>query len=403
MRGDGLFGDESVVPVVMFHTVGTESMDWEYRHIAEPVTAFELKVSALKKAGFNFIFWSELYDYMAGAKKIDLPAVVLTFDDGYLDNWVYVYPILKRYGAKGTIFMTTDFVDPGAECRPTIDDVDAGSLSRKQLRIDGFLNWEEMRQMEQSGVIDIQSHAKTHTWYFSGPNVVDFWMPDQAIHSWMPWNVRPDRKPFYLGEQQREFVPLGTPVYEHEKSLSVTRFFPVEEIGQEMAAYVRTNGGATFFEGRDWKSKLMARHSELYGDLSHKCRFENAEERKARMMDELAGSKATIESELDKSVDFMCWPGGGYVDETLSLARKAGYKAWTLSSRDQSEFRNVPGADPVQVKRIGSGPRQIWHGRDLGFTNGTEFLCNIRRHQGSIWHKWKGRTLRVGRIAGILS
>ena len=48
--------------------------------------------------------------------------VVLTFDDGYLDNWVAVMPLLRKYGQKAIIFMSTDFIDPTSQSRPTLDE-----------------------------------------------------------------------------------------------------------------------------------------------------------------------------------------------------------------------------------------------------------------------------------------
>lgn len=79
----------------MFHSVGLHNFEWVFNYISEPLESFESKICELKSRGYNFIFWDDLYNHMSGLKKIKLPAVMLTFDDGYLDNWVYVYPILK--------------------------------------------------------------------------------------------------------------------------------------------------------------------------------------------------------------------------------------------------------------------------------------------------------------------
>ena len=395
------FGDKQIVPMVMFHSVGLEALDWEYHHIAEPVRAFEAKIAALSKAGFNFITWEELSQYIRGEAEIDLPAIVLTFDDGYLDNWVYAYPILKKYGAKGTIFVSPDFVDSGEQCRFNLDDVNNGRCSPDQLQPAGFLNWEEMRQMERSGVIDIQSHASTHTWYFSGPKIVDFWRPDQKQHCWMAWNKHPERKPYYLNENQWDFVELGTPVFEHEKSLCVQRFFPSQGVSDGLVEFVRNKGGKAWFEAPDAIEKLQQKAAELTEKWNSDCRYETDDERRVRTLDELSRGKHEIEQHLDKTVDYICWPGGGYDALTLELAREAGFKSWTLGSRDQSSVRNVPGSDAEQIKRIGSAPKQTWRGRDLGFTGGTEFLCGVREHQGSGFHLWLKRGFKSLRIAGI--
>jgi hypothetical protein len=176
---------------------------------------------------------------MSGKKPLSGRSVMLTFDDGYLDNWVFVYPILKKYGMKGTIFVTTDFADPSLEKRLNLDDVWQGRAIMEELQPAGFLNWAEMKEMLDSGFIDIQSHGKTHTWYFSGPKIIDFHLPaEKSKYPWLFWNERPDQKPFYLNEDQQSFLPWGYPVLEHDKSLDVRRFFPDPEAIKGLLGFV---------------------------------------------------------------------------------------------------------------------------------------------------------------------
>ncbi len=393
-------GDRRVIPVVMFHSVGAENLDWVFNYISEPLSNFEAKIRALKEGGFHFITWSQLYKYMRGEVALMLPSILLTFDDGYLDNWVYVYPIMRKYDAKGTIFVSSDFIDPSVGCRPTLDDVNAGRCSQEELDISGFLNLSEMRAMEESGVMDIQSHAATHTWYFKSDKVIDFCLPNDRSYPWMAWNSRPERKPFYMREDQTGFVRLGTPIYEYGKSLAVTRYIPPAEIEDDMANYVEQQGGERFFQQENWRDCLFEKYEEISRTMDCQGRYESEEERRIRTRDELARSKRILEEGLGKSVDFICWPGGGYDKLTLEEAKAVGYKAWTLGSSDQSDFRNVPGANAEQVKRIGSSIQQYWRGQSIGYTNGIEFYCGVRRHQGSVCHKWLGRLLKSARIVG---
>ncbi|MHB1769607.1 MAG: polysaccharide deacetylase family protein, partial [Minisyncoccota bacterium] len=64
---------------------------------------------------------------------------VLTFDDGYRDNYTTVFPLLEQYRFPATIFVTTDFIgEPG------------------------YCSAEELREMHDSGLIAIEPHTQTH-------------------------------------------------------------------------------------------------------------------------------------------------------------------------------------------------------------------------------------------------
>ena len=279
---------------------------------------------------------------------------MLTFDDGYLDNWVYVFPILRKHGAKATIFVNPEFVDPGNEPRLNIDELEYENAEKTDFQDTGFLNWPEMRLMEESGLVDIQSHALTHTWYFSGPNLIDFYQPDGKKYPWMEWNRQPKLKPFYMQSDQQTTVPWGTPIYEHRKSLTCRRYFPPEEVSNAVAEFVLQNGGENFFKHSGWSKRLRGYHADLFEKYGKKSSFESNEAYESRIYKELIDSKEIIERELCKTVDYICWPGGGYSDKVLKLAKKAGYKAWTLASNDKTSFRNRSGVAPSQIKRIGS-------------------------------------------------
>ena len=118
-----------------------------------------------------------------------------------------------------------------------------------------------------------------------------------------------------------------------------------------------------------------------------------------RISEELFGSKKAIEKQLAKQVAFICWPGGAYNHTVLTIAKQIAYKAWTLSSRDQSDFRNRPGSDPNQIKRIGSFPKyRMPDGKEYGDASAYSFLCAVERHKGSLFNKYLGRILKLGAV-----
>jgi len=386
--------DNDIIPVVMFHSVGLNNSNWVFSHISEPVNRFEEKLAMLRQTGYHFLFWNELYEHMAGLRPAPSPSIMLTFDDGYLDNWVYVYPLLEKYGAKGTIFVSPDFVDPEPNLRPNLKDVWGGKIPIDELPGAGFLNWAEMRIMEASGIVDIQSHALTHTWYFSGPELLDFHRPGNSKYPWLSWNARPERKPYYMNENQDFFTPWGLPIYQHEKALIGHRYFPPQEVLDGITGFVADHGGADFFAADGWCSQLVSQHERLMSQYGGNSRWEDEHEYQSRVYHELKVSKAVIEKYLEKRVDFICWPGGGYNKSVLKLARSAGYLSWTFASRDQSHFRNRYAVGPEFIKRVSSFSRyQMPGGRPLGYAGGRYFIYGLERHKGSRLYTWLGRLL----------
>jgi len=392
--------DKSIVPALMFHSVGLESHPWAWSFISEPLSTFEAKVALFKRKGFTGVSWNELYEHMAGRQTLPDNSILLTFDDGYLDNWVHVYPILKKYDMKGTIFVNPDFVDPGDEVRPNLDDVAAGRCRREDLLVAGFLNWAEMREMEKSGLIDIQSHAMTHTWYFTGPKAIGFHSPHEvAPDPWLFWNVRPDRKPFYLVEDQQEFLPWGYPILENKKSLLAKRFSPDKSAVNRITNFVAENGGRAFFREDSWYRTLNDFVLSVFDDGEIPGQYESEAERITRITDELQRSKALIESHLRKTVEFICWPGGANDETVQEIAGAVGYKSWTLDSRSQLDKRNSPGEDPTSIKRIGSSNQVSVKGRRCG-TGGPHFqMLKILSHQNSMRHS---ATLKAYQLAALV-
>ena len=338
---------KDIVPVLTFHSVGMNEPSWCWHELSERAEAFERLLQKLQSHKYKSVSLSALHAHMSGERPCDPKSIALVFDDGYLDNWVTVYPLLKKYGMCGTVYVNPDFVDPGSETRPTLDDFPDSDVQQT-----GFMNWAELKQLDESGVLDVQSHSLTHTWYFTGPKVVDYYTPESAAaYPWMAWNARPDRKPFYLQEDQTSFVPWGTPVFEYEKSLLARRFFPDANGAQDCSPFPGT--------------------------------YESESDYEARVRGELMQSKVIIEEQLGKKVEFLCWPGGGVNDVVKRIAAEVGYKSWTLPSVEQRDKRNRPGVDPREIRRLPSMRDVFFFGKKWGVGSERLVLLEILAHQES--------------------
>jgi peptidoglycan/xylan/chitin deacetylase (PgdA/CDA1 family) len=310
--------------------------------------------------------------------------VVLTFDDGYLDNWAFAAPLLERYAFNGIVFVNPEFVGSEQTPRPSLKDVWAGRLSPEELPRTGFLSWPELAEMERAGVMDVQSHALSHTWYPRSGRIVDFRHPGDP-YIWMTWNAHPGLKP-RLQLDDPNLIELGEPVYEHGKSLEVRRVFPDENLRRKLVDFVRANGGAAFFTP-GWRERLAGVVRDFYAGPLPPPRMESEEEALARVGDELEGSRRIIESRLSKKVEFLCWPGGGKTGPAVDLARRVGYRAWNYSSADAhaANFRNRPGENSEGFKRMGVS--LYWNHKEGGaarskYAGGADLLRLIRLFRG---------------------
>ena len=98
------------IPVLLYHnfvkTVPDSDPD-NFNYINTP-ESFEENIKTFLENGYTIISMKELA--LADSGKIELPdkPMIITFDDGYYSNYEYIYPILKQYQVKASIFIVTD-------------------------------------------------------------------------------------------------------------------------------------------------------------------------------------------------------------------------------------------------------------------------------------------------------
>lgn len=171
--GEGLMG--RLLPALMYHHVIERGLD----RLSVDVAGFEAQVRYLVERGYTTLHTAEFVRYLRSEAVAPERAVLITFDDGYVDTWAYAFPVLRRYNAKATLFLLTGWVSEAPRRRPTAEDVGTGEpviglpsipphdmawrdLSDRGAASPLALTWEEVAAMEQSGVMDIQSHTHTH-------------------------------------------------------------------------------------------------------------------------------------------------------------------------------------------------------------------------------------------------
>jgi peptidoglycan/xylan/chitin deacetylase (PgdA/CDA1 family) len=370
-------------PVVMLHSIAATRDDRpETFDIWCPPSCFEGYLRYLKRRGFETITLEQLHDHVANEAPIPDKPIVLTFDDGYLDNWVYAAPLLQKYGFTGTVFMPSDFIQPGDTPRPSLRDVWEGRTTEEELEVYGYLNEAELYELSRSGVLDVQSHGKTHTWLPISDEVVDFHHPDLRMRHlrWMWWNRHPDEKPFWFHRIAHEGVPWGAPVYRNELALSSPAVTPDPKLEEILVEHVAVNGGRAFFDRDRWRDELQAivKAHRASGQFQP-AKPETDAEFRARLRDELAGSRDRLESITGRPVRFMCWPNGGVCDEAFTLLDSCGYLGATLPSRAKQPHNHL-GTRADRIGRISA--TSYFRGDQNVFRWTLSFALKVERNRG---------------------
>ena len=219
------FRSASVVPVLMYH-----SFQIEEKRLTPYVSPeiFEHQMKFLADNHYNVVGPDKVIAYMTGKEKMPSKTVLITADDGYDNFYKTAYPVLKKYKLPATFFIVTDNI--GA---------------------DGYLGWNELCEMSDSGLITIGSHTRSHPW-----------------------------------------IP-------------------------------------------------------------------SADEKK--LWDELAGSKEILEKGIGRSVDFLCYPNGGFNDLAEDIAKKAGYKgAFTTNPSKKSGIKDIYAIRRIKMSSTSVSPVILW-------------------------------------------
>lgn len=133
----------AAIPVFAYHTV-----EW---------STLEADLWFLRENGYATLDADALLDHLGGRSPAPERSVVLSFDDGSLNLYRVVFPLLKAYAQRAVAFVAPRFHEP--RC------VDAASDERP-------CSWEEIREMQGSGCVDFQSHTLEHRYLPRWPEPV---------------------------------------------------------------------------------------------------------------------------------------------------------------------------------------------------------------------------------------
>lgn len=130
------------IPMLLYHDIQQEYTP-DKAVITITPQRFEEHISALLNSGYTPVSFEDIYNASKGNFIMPQKPVVISFDDGYLTNYDYAFPVIQKYGAKATIFVVASTVGYSEGENP-------------------HFTWEQAKIMLQSGLVSIQSHTYSH-------------------------------------------------------------------------------------------------------------------------------------------------------------------------------------------------------------------------------------------------
>jgi peptidoglycan/xylan/chitin deacetylase (PgdA/CDA1 family) len=119
----------------MYHHVSPSSHDE-----ADKVTPEQFRghLELIDRFGFDVVSLGDYVDRRRAGEDVARKSLVITFDDGYEDNYIHAFPALKEFGYPATIFMHVE-----------------------KIGTPGYLTWDQLKEMQRHG-ITIASHTLSH-------------------------------------------------------------------------------------------------------------------------------------------------------------------------------------------------------------------------------------------------
>lgn len=292
------FYNKKAVPIFLYHHVNNMS------NVSPEL--FEEHLKIIKKLNMKTYKLSEYYD-----KKIEKNSILLTFDDGYYDNYKYVFPLLKKYNMKATIFLNSLYISDVRKNEPFLKkDYDANYeaienfLKNNNGETAQYMSWEEIREMFESDLIDFQAHSHKHVAMFTSKKIRGFTKKENM-----------DFTDLYLYGKIEDNYPLFDKRGEYTGQAIIVK----KDFFELFKKYYNSN----LIKISNEKEKLKL--AQKFIDENEQYFYhETEEEYENRVKEEFKTNKKLIEKNIGNKVQFFCWPWGHRSKKTIKILKEIG-------------------------------------------------------------------------------
>ena len=235
-------------------------------------------------------------------------SILITFDDGYKNNYTLAFPILKKYNMKATIFLNTKFIG----------------------KDEFYLNWDEIKEMYESGLVDFQLHTHSHQLTIKDISVLDFYDEESS-----PYFKRESYNLFFEGnydEKKDKEKLYGLPVFKLRSKISIAGYKPKKDFlkkYQNIKQLQKFNKN----EKKDFLNKLFKeKQNEFFDKISE-------EEFRKNVEFEILENKKIIEKNLGKTPDCLAYPWGHRYNGNREDIRKLGVDVFITTRKGVNSLK----------------------------------------------------------------
>ena len=242
--------------------------------------------------------------------KLPKNSILITFDDGYKNNYTLAFPILKKYNMKATIFLNTKFIE----------------------KDDAYLNWAEIREMYESGLVDFQLHTHSHQLTIKNIDVLGFYDEESS-----PYFKRESYSLFFDGnyDEKRDAGKLnGLPVFKLRSKISIPGYKAKKDFVEKYRNIVEPQeNNMSEKEKKEFLNKLFKERKDEFFDKISEEQF------KETVKFEILENKKIISEKLGKIPDCLAYPWGHRYKGNRDDIRKLGVDVFITTRKGVNSLK----------------------------------------------------------------
>lgn len=301
-----IFYNKKGIPCILYHHIGKNgvSVDW-----------FEEHLKIIKKLKMKTITNNDVQNKMNKSGKLDKNTVLLTFDDGYYDNYKYANPLLKKYGMKATLYLNTAYIE--------------SENNRKYI----YLSWKEIKEMSDSGIWDIQLHSHRHMPIFTS-EVLDGILEKSNID---------DKEIQYLYNGNAK---LGYPIFKKRGEYSSKGIIVNIDMAEKFKQYY-DKLDVKYMDGEKKYQKYIDEELKDFFKYESDVQFEN------RILEDLNINRDEIKKHCGIVPTFFCWPWGHKNQNVLKLLKNNGIYGFVTTRKGTNSLKmNVENIKRIELREF---------------------------------------------------